>query len=140
MDKPLIRREVTRLDLDAWFSGFVDGEGCFVIRKVQRSGSDSFYPRLQIKLRDDDTDVLQMAPRTFGGGLCRVERSARDLEKMPKSNPYMQWRVDRSDDLIRLVAYFDTFPLRAKKAQDYRTWRKAVLLIRDGLSTNSRRL
>ena len=43
------------------------------------------------------------------------------------------WEVTRLSDLVdRIVPFFDRFPIVGAKAEDYRLWRSAVLLLADG--------
>jgi hypothetical protein len=43
------------------------------------------------------------------------------------------WEVNRLSDLTaRIVPFFDRFPIVGAKAQDYRLWREAVLLLAAG--------
>ena len=46
------------------------------------------------------------------------------------------WYVTSKRDLARLVAYFDQFPLRAKKARDYVLWREAVAIYLKGTASS----
>jgi LAGLIDADG endonuclease len=43
------------------------------------------------------------------------------------------WEVNRLSDLARrIVPFFDRFPIVGQKAEDYRQWRSAVLLLCSG--------
>ena len=43
------------------------------------------------------------------------------------------WEVNRLPDLTsRIVPFFDRFPIVGEKAEDYRLWRSAVMLLSDG--------
>ena len=40
------------------------------------------------------------------------------------------WEVNRLTDLVdRIVPFFDRFPIGGQKAEDYRLWRSAVMLL-----------
>lgn len=112
------------LTQDAWLAGFADGEATFVIT---RSGSQTagrrraWTPRFAISLRVDDIAALQALRGALGGSMqvCR---------KRPEAHPTATWTVTAKRDLVRLLDYFDRFPLRSKKARDYAIWREAVLL------------
>ena len=47
------------------------------------------------------------------------------------------WYVTGKDDLQGLVAYFDRFPLRAKKARDYAVWKEAVEIYVAGTASSA---
>lgn len=102
---------------DAWFAGFVDGEGHFALAPV----GTGFQPRLEISLRDDDRPILEEVQAAFGGGI-RVKPGRR-----PGQHDQVKYAAGSRESLWTLVAYFDRFPLRAKKAKDYEVWREAVL-------------
>ncbi len=105
---------------DGWFSGFADGEACFVIsrRGDRRTG---FSVRFQLTLRSDDLAILEARSGVFGGTV-RVRSHA-------TGNPQAHWVVSAKRDLGALMHYFDQFPLRAKKANDYAIWRRAVRVV-----------
>jgi hypothetical protein len=106
---------------DAWFAGFTDGEGSFNINE-KRVGTACYYrPMFTIGLRADDAAVLAELQREFGGSLRFVKPRQKDKAKV-------HWDVAAKTDLAKLIGYFDAFPLRAKKANDYSIWRQAVLM------------
>lgn len=112
---------------DPWFAGFADGEGSFqLVRKyVGRPAVPVGYaPRFYIGLRADDVAILDALQREFGG---RVRYDERRGERGNR-NPRFGWMVDRKSDLTGLVDYFDRFPLRAKKRNDFAIWRMAVMI------------
>lgn len=100
---------------DAWLAGFADGEGYF---QVAPHGA-AFGVRFFVKLRADDIGVLNALRDEFGGAINWVWPEG--------GSPQAQWAVAGKRDLAKLVAYFDRFPLRAKKSRDYILWREAAL-------------
>lgn len=105
---------------DAWFAGFVDGEGCFFVATKHRHGTVERQPRLTVGLRADDMAVLVALQKVFGGSL-RIETELRGNRR----NRVM-WEVVKKSDLARLATYFRRFPLRAKKAAEAHIWCQAV--------------
>jgi LAGLIDADG endonuclease len=101
---------------DAWFSGFADGEGSFGIYARGKSG---WAPVFDVRLRADELPILVELRVAFGGRLNFVQARA-------GAAPQVHWRVASKGDMQRLAAYFDAYPLRAKKARDYVIWRRAV--------------
>jgi hypothetical protein len=99
-----------------WLAGFIDGEGCFWIRRDK----SSWTVRFRLVLRYDDRPVLAEIARVTGLGLLR------DRDHSP-GNPQSGWEVHRKADQLMLVELLDLYPLRSKKARDYALWRKAVL-------------
>lgn len=109
---------------DAWFAGFTDGEGCFQIRCCE--GGYRYVPRFSIGLRADDGPVLEVLNKAFGGRMTYNGRRDSPWGAREGIAPQWRWEVVAKRDLVGLVAYFDRFPLRAKKASDFAIWRRAV--------------
>jgi hypothetical protein len=114
--------------LDPWFvTGFAEGEGSFTF---SRSG-----PRLAlyfaIKLTRADRPLL-VAVQEFFSGVGKIydvgPRGPSPTAGLTKAASY--YRVCRRDDLARVVAHFDEYPLRGAKASSYRIWREMVELRR----------
>jgi len=106
-----------------WFSGFADGEGTFGLY-LHSKGSYIFSFR--IGLRADEKPILSKLQGCFGGNLCFTPVSEKQLQRMPGSNPQYHWNVGAKADQLRLIEYFDEFPLQAKKAAEYKVWREAA--------------
>lgn len=99
-----------------WLAGFVDGEGCFQIQKIK-----TYYATLfTLALRDDDSDIIYEIYHRLGniGHIYPIQAEGK--------NSQIGWRVDTKAECLALVDVFDAFSLRAKKANDYIIWRKAV--------------
>lgn len=124
------RKYANRLpkDFGHWMAGFIDGEGCFVIRRQNRKGDyTSYTPEMRLALRDDDRPILEeMRTRTSIGRIYKGD--CRAAGKSAGANMSAAWSVVSKADCLALVAMLDRFPLRAKKARDYAIWREAVLL------------
>ena len=116
------------MTLDPWFvTGFVEGEGSFT---YSRSG-----PRLAlyfaIKLTRVDRPLLVAIQEFFYGAGTIYDvgpRAPARASGLTKAASY--YRVCRRDDLARVVAHFDAYPLRGTKAESYRIWRQMVELRR----------
>ena len=104
-----------------WLAGFSDGEGCF---RIHKGKSGTYYAcHFQIKLRDDDLDILaECQRRTRIGNIYRDTPS----RQTRNSNPNATWVVQARAECWKLVSIFDQFPLRSKKARDYVIWKKAL--------------
>lgn len=111
---------------DAWFAGFSDGEACFDIRRCENG--TRHHPRFGIGLRSDDALILERLQAAFGGRLHYSGRKDAPWGNVGGIAPQCRWHVVAKADLVKLVEYFDRFPLRAKKARDYAVWRRAVMV------------
>ena len=101
-----------------WLAGFIDGEGCFAIQHRPDGG---YATTFRLCLRDDDEAILrEIAARIGIGGIYNIGVSG-------NSNPQAAWQLSSKGDCLTLVGILDEHPLRSRKAQDYMTWRAAVL-------------
>lgn len=118
-------------EASAWFAGFADGEGCFMLRaKYQPIRRDKvivthkivgIQPVFTLGPRADDVAVLRRLAAVFGGSVIfNTYRQQRN------GKPRAIWTVASRPDLRRVVAYFETFPLQSKKSRDFEVWREAV--------------
>jgi hypothetical protein len=109
-----------------WLAGFVDGEGCFFIRRnvVPYKGREyvTYGCSLSIAVRLDDLPVLEMIQRTLGMGKI----SSRNQKMSPLQKPAGALSISRKEDVVSLVDLFDAFPLQSKKARDFEVWKRAV--------------
>lgn len=105
----------------AWFSGFVAGEGCFIIHT--KVDCRQFRTKLQIGLRDDDLDILIEIQERLQMG--KIRRYAYQHKRV-NANPGATWTVVKQADCQKLVEIFQKYPLRAKKQKDFEIWREAV--------------
>ena len=103
----------------SWFSGLVDGEGCFLIHRV---GSSYHSAVFVINMRADDRPMLAEIKATLGFGA--IYRRPRRMI----GHPTYAYQVARVKDTLALVRLFDQFPLRSRKRRDYEVWRTFVLL------------
>lgn len=118
------------IDRDAfghWLSGFVDGEGCFLLHMRRYKDCHTQVPQanFQIKLRADDEPILrQMQSYWQCGG---ITFHAEQCRPHSKTCNMVMFRVKQYELLISvIIPHFEKFPLRAKKALDFAFWKDAV--------------
>jgi hypothetical protein len=107
-----------------WLAGFIDGEGCFIIKANPKRGRVHYACVFEISLRADDAAILHECARRTGLGQVH-EKRGRITERRP--NPFVRWQMSRRAEALALVELLDRYPLRAKKAQDYAIWKRGVL-------------
>jgi hypothetical protein len=117
-----------------WLAGFIDGEGCFWLQKINdASGRTTYSVRFEIKLRADDCAILQECRDRLGIGNVHYGQTTN-----PKHGDVARWAVRSHSDREVLIALLDKCPLRAKKARDYAIWREASQLTRGIQHTGGR--
>lgn len=106
-----------------WLAGFIDGEGSF---NIAHHGGN-YQPRFGLKLRDDDTSVIEEIQYFLAVGTIRNSKCSSVSSKYYSPNARTQIRLDIiGSDNIKLVEILDKYPLRSKKLRDYTIWKKAV--------------
>ena len=107
-----------------WFSGLVDGEGCFHARAHYRKQDNAhmLVTYFSLRLRADDQPILEYIKKQLGVGAIYLH--SEKLSKHLQADYRISHRRDLSGALIPLL---DNYPLKSKKSRDYKTWRKIVL-------------
>lgn len=121
-----IGRGLTEQERDAfgyWLSGFVDGEGCFMLVDYYIGKTLAINSRFVITLRKDDLPILKKIRDFFGRGTIRCNLRVR-------SKPQAVFHIQDAIDLKQaVIPVFDRYHLRAKKSRDFTIWRRAVELL-----------
>jgi hypothetical protein len=124
------------IDRDAfghWLSGFVDGEGCFMIHSIMnytRVRAPQPVGVFRVALRADDEQTLRLIQSYWGCGTVILNENKKPYYS--NSKPISIYNATRIEDVASIIVpHFDKYPLRAKKRCDYAIWREGVLLIRE---------
>lgn len=104
-------------DFGHWVAGFVDGEGCFFMVPVKRPGG--YRPGFSLSVRADDAAIVLEICEKLGVGTTHYYQAT-------SGSRVIRWHVQAQKDCQRLVEFFEQFPLRAKKSNDFRVWKQAV--------------
>lgn len=108
--------------------GFVDGEGSFCVSISQHK---TLRRRLEVRcefeieLRADDKDILTRIQQSFGCGKIY------DLH-YPRYEwqPHVKYKVSNINDLANgIIPFFEKNPLRAKKKEVFKLFRKVVRMV-----------
>lgn len=119
-------------DFGNWLAGFIDGEGCFFIAAVRRPRKDgtvyyTYRPIFTITIRIDDMPILEEIKEKLNGiGSLHTYQPTSGGKKTGQRVARLSIQAHQAcKDLINVL---DEHPLRAKKADDYEVWKKAVEL------------
>jgi len=124
------RRDFVRahvpMDVNAYLSGYVDGEGCFCV-SINRSQRHRFgweiRPSFSVSQNGDRAEVLGMLKNHFGCGSIRPDRSDRTLKYEGRS----------IRDLIeKVIPHFERFPLLSGKRRDFEKFVRICRLMAEG--------
>jgi hypothetical protein len=120
-ERPCI--ETIPVSLGSFLSGFALGEGSFMLVCRRRgTGIRGFRISAAFNVSQYDREPLDLLQETLGCGTLRRA-----------GNGGWYWEVNRLSELAdRIVPFFDRFPIVGAKAQDFRLWKEAVLLLRAG--------
>ena len=114
----------------------MDGEGSFLIALNKNKSRPSFNCYIQVKLREDDVQVLEEIYHTLRCGHLYYYNYAKARRAGERSSDQIAWICYRSSDLVHVVIpVLDQFGLRSKKCRDYEIWREAVLSKYEGKHT-----
>lgn len=108
-----------------WFVGLSDGESCFCLNTTVNKWS--FRLAFQIMMRADELPMLEEIRRVLGVGNITNTKGNKQYRKHPMAN---YW-VSNKKELQKIVRFFDQYPLRSKKANDFQVWRLAVAEFRN---------
>jgi hypothetical protein len=120
-ERPCI--EAIPASLGSFLSGFALGEGSFMLVCRRRDQpARRFRISAAFNVSQQDRVPLDLFREVLGCGTLRQA-----------GNGGWYWEVNRLSDLSsRIVPFFDRFPIVGVKAEDYRLWRSAVLLLSAG--------
>lgn len=109
----------------SWLSGFIDGEGCFIIDP--KAGTHYFRVRFVIHLRADDLDIIKEI-KQYLGGMYYFRPYYQDKDNYCHS-PQVCYHLNGAKNCLRLIKHLEKYPLQAKKREDFEIWREAIYLL-----------
>lgn len=97
-----------------WISGFIDGEGCFLIQVNKNANMTQGYhilPEFRLVQHGRDKLLLHRIRDYFGCGVVRKNSS--------KNRAILEWRVRDRVGIKKLVYHLSRYPLQTKKKKDF---------------------
>lgn len=111
-----------------YIAGFIDGEGCFYLTyrseiRHERPGKPKYFrwtPYFAINIRGDDREILEKIKNTLNcGNIYALKRGE-----------MAHYIIQNMDDLyIKILPFFNKYPLRAKKKHDFELWSDALKIM-----------
>lgn len=113
-------------DFGYWFSGLADGEAHFGASIGINKGYRNLVTVFLIGLRIDDVEVLYHIKHNLKVG--RVLAHHRWKTNTPLQRHQADFRIGCAQQLQEvIIPLFDRYPLRTKKQNDYKVWRKIIM-------------
>ena len=101
-----------------YFSGFVDGEGCFCVsinKNNRHKYGWEFRPSFSVSQNKDRAEVLFLLKEYFGCGNIRPDRSDKTLK----------FEIRSINNLIcKVIPHFEKYPLVSSKSNSFRKFKK----------------
>ena len=101
------------MEVEAYLSGYVDGEGCFCV-SINRSKRHKFgweiRPSFSVSQNRNRASVLEILKQRLGCGTIRPDRSDRTLKFEVRSI---------SDLVAKVIPHFEKYPLLSDKNLDF---------------------
>ncbi len=114
--------------MGSWISGFTDGEGCFAVSVIRNSSTrfgKQIFPEFVITQSAKSLLALQEAKDFFGCGSIVLNKRYDD------HNEHLYRYCVRSISELHhvIIPFFDEFPLRTYKRNDFEIFKKVVAMM-----------
>lgn len=112
--------------LDPWYiTGFCDGEAAFTYSRA--GGSLALY--FGVKQREDNRQIIDAIREFFNYvGKIYYHVGSKGGSKNGFTQPSSYYRVNKIDELKRIIEHFDIYSLQSqKKHEAYLIWRQMVM-------------
>ena len=114
------------MDIKAYLSGYIDGEGCFCV-SMNRSNRHKFgweiRPSFSVSQNSDRAEVLEMLKQYFACGTIRPDRSDKTLK----------YEIRSLADLVeRVIPHFEENPLFSSKQHEFELFAEICRLMYQG--------
>ena len=123
-----------------FIAGFVSGEGSFFVSLQQNTAyktNTQVVCGFSIKVRADDRELIDLIWQAFdfAGNVHEIHaaRYQYDYDVGIRRNDAVMYIVRKRSDLVdRIIPFFDTYPVRGRKRENYELWKQVVDLMEQG--------
>ena len=120
-------QQVSKNVHDDYFSGFVDGEGCFYVGFSKRTDLPlgwQIITEFHVSQNPGSMSVLRALQRRLQCGYLKPNHATNTNDKT-----WIYIVKNRRDLLLKVFPFFDLHPLQTTKYTDYLIFKKVVVLI-----------
>jgi len=123
-----------------FIAGYVSGEGSFFV-SLQRNAAYKTNTQVvcgfSIKVRADDRELIDLIWQAldFAGNVHEIsaERYRYEYDAGIRRNDAVMYIVRKRSDLLdHVIPFFDTYPLRGRKRENYELWKQVLDLVERG--------
>ncbi len=126
--------------LNHFIAGFVSGEGSFFVslqRNTAYRTNTQVVCGFSIKVRADDRELIDLIWQAFDfvGNVHEIsaERYQYAYDATVHRNDAVMFIVRKRRELLdQIIPFFDTYPLRGRKRENYELWKQVVYLVEQG--------
>lgn len=126
---PADNQQVSRKRKDYYYAGFVDGEGCFYVGFSKRKDLPipwQVLTEFHVSQNPGGKNILEELKIRLRCGYLKPNH-ARSI----KDKSWVLIIKDREDLNKKVIPFFEKYPLRSAKQQDFLVFKKVLCLIRE---------
>jgi len=119
---PCFAKQNFDIPLNPWaFSGFIYGEGSFIICILKNNNKVGWQVKLEfwLSLHERDKVLLEQIQNYFGVGNITKHYS----------NKILSYRISSTKDLAKIIDHLDQYPLITQKLADYELFKEGYNLV-----------
>lgn len=120
-----------------WVTGIADGASSFTYSR--NSGGRNLALYFAVKLTAVELPVLEALRDFFGGGSIYDVKARAPTGKGGYTKAAKYYRVSDFDTLLRVEAHFRKYPLRSRRREAFKIWKRMLILKTSGRLTRLRR-
>ena len=120
-----------RPEVAGWICGFVDGEGCFSVSMIRNQTTSSgwqVFPEFVVTQGMKSRSSIEDIQMFFGCGRIYENRRLDNHQE----NLLRYCVRSRKDLLEQIIPFFERYPLRTAKREDFKKFKRILLLMEKG--------
>lgn len=114
---------------DSWFAGYIDVNGSFSIQHTVSENNE----KISCKLKIEELTYDPITKLSYINILTNIAKfldcNLKRRKQVSTGYEYFNITASSRKSLIKIISYFNKFPLWTSKSLEYKDWKKAVILI-----------